>query len=170
MLKKLNPYFLLGVSCNADDAEILQAYEACLKVIRKEKDPEAEDIIQQAFEKIRTNEDRIRFDLFDVASSETSPLETLIQCARWMRRQNRLERLGMEDLRAFLGCLIGPRAEIPNNGNDQRGAAPRRNQPRHPVRDRDISEPRRGDYSKGSYRRRPTRSRGGKPSFRGSRF
>jgi DnaJ-class molecular chaperone len=169
MLKKLNPYFLLGVSCKADDAEIQQAFEACLKVIRKEKDPEAEEIIQQAYEKIRTNEDRIRFDLFDVASSETSPLETLIQCARWMRRQNRLERLGMEDLRAFLGCLIGPRAEIPS-GNTQRGVAPRRNQPRHPVRDRDISEPRRGDYPKGNSRRRPTRSRGGKPSYRGSRF
>lgn len=133
MIKNLNPYFLLGVTPEAGDDEIAEAYEQCLKAIKKDKDTEAEESLHMAFEKIKTEADRIRFDLFDVSSNESSPQKTFIECARWMRRQNRLQLLGMEDLRALFGSLIGPQAHVPSSENA--GSHRRNKGPRHPVKD-----------------------------------
>lgn len=133
MLKNLNPYFLLGITPEAGDEEIAEAYEQSLKAIKKDKDAEAEESLRIAFEKIKTEADRIRFDLFDVSSHESSPQKTFIECARWMHRQGRLQQLGMEDLRALFGSLIGPLPRIPDT--DDSGSNRRHKGPRHPVKD-----------------------------------
>lgn len=158
MLKNLNPYFLLGVTPEAGDEEIAVAFEQSLKAIKKDKDAEAEESLRIAFEKIKTKADRTRFDLFDVSSNESSPQRTFIECARWMRRQNRLQQLGMEDLRALFGSLIGPQPRIPDAG-DGSGSNRRHQGPRHPVK----------DHSSERLSGRPTSGRNRSGGFRNNR-
>ena len=59
-----NPYRLLGVAENADDATIKQAYLQQVRAHPPERDPQRFQSIRTAFELIHNRRQRLRFRLF----------------------------------------------------------------------------------------------------------
>ena len=59
-----DPYLLLGISEHVSDAEVTDAYHAALRRYPPEREPEMFTCISEAYESIRTEEDRVRRRLF----------------------------------------------------------------------------------------------------------
>jgi curved DNA-binding protein CbpA len=70
----MNPYLLLGVSRDADDQAIRQAYLAAVKEATPETDPERFKAISGAYEEIKDQTSRCRYELFHTDSPGDSPL------------------------------------------------------------------------------------------------
>ena len=60
------PYEILGVSTGAEDDEIKQAYLNKIRGASPEKDTERFQMINTAYERIKTRRDRARYDLFEI--------------------------------------------------------------------------------------------------------
>lgn len=62
-----DPYLLLGLDEEATDAEVTAAYHDALRRFPPEQAPESFAAISEAYESIRTEEDRVRRRLFPPA-------------------------------------------------------------------------------------------------------
>jgi len=61
-----DPYLILGVDRNADDAAVERAYLDAIKRCPPERDAERFSAIRTAYEQLRTRRDRAAFNLFDI--------------------------------------------------------------------------------------------------------
>lgn len=61
----IDPYLVLGVGVDADDAAIEAAYLEGIKRSPPDRDPDGFEALREAYDKIRTRSDRIAFNLFD---------------------------------------------------------------------------------------------------------
>lgn len=73
----MNPYAVLNVPPNADDALIRGAYLAAIKRATPECDPERFQRLTVAYESIKTEDRRHQYLLFDTTCSGDSPLDAL---------------------------------------------------------------------------------------------
>jgi len=62
-----DPYLLLGIEEDVTDRQVTEAYHAALRQHPPEREPERFTLISEAYESIRTEEDRIRRRLFPQA-------------------------------------------------------------------------------------------------------
>lgn len=62
-----DPFLVLGVPLDADDARIEAAYLDGIRRAPPERDPARFEALRAAYERIRTRRDRIAHKLFDVA-------------------------------------------------------------------------------------------------------
>jgi curved DNA-binding protein CbpA len=69
-----DPYLLLGVPEDADDAAIERAYLAGIKQSPPERDAERFQALRAAYESLRTRRDRIAHGLFDHQPPELADL------------------------------------------------------------------------------------------------
>lgn len=60
-----DPYTVLGVTTDADDAAIHDAYLAAIKACPPDRDPQRFQAVRGAYEAIRTRKDRLAHELFD---------------------------------------------------------------------------------------------------------
>ena len=60
-----DPYLILGVAGDADDAAIEAAYLEGIRRSPPDRDPRRFEALRGAFEKIRTRRDRLAYELFD---------------------------------------------------------------------------------------------------------
>ncbi len=74
-----DPYSILGVADDADDAAIHAAYLAAIKACPPERDPGRFEAVRVAYEAIRTRRDRLAHELFDI--SPPGPDEILDRAA-----------------------------------------------------------------------------------------
>lgn len=74
----MNPYLVLGLPSTATDAEIRKAYLAAIRVNPPDVEPEKFQAISHAYSKIKDEESRIRYMLFNREPPGESPMETLI--------------------------------------------------------------------------------------------
>lgn len=78
----MNPYLVLGVSDNANDQVIRQAYLRAIKEAPPETHPARFQMINQAYEKIKDETARLRYYLFNQECPGESPLDALIRNGR----------------------------------------------------------------------------------------
>lgn len=69
-----DPYLVLGLAPDADDAAVHAAYLAAVKACPPERDPRRFESLRAAYESLRTRRDRLAWGLFD----KTPP--TLADC------------------------------------------------------------------------------------------
>ncbi|EXJ15733.1 J domain-containing protein [Imhoffiella purpurea] len=74
-----DPYLVLGVADDADDAQIERAYRQGIKTYPPERDPERFQALRAAYEALRTRRARLAHRLFD--SSEPEPIDILDRAA-----------------------------------------------------------------------------------------
>lgn len=82
----MNPYLVLGVPRDADDACIRQAYLAAIKIATPETQPARFKEIAAAYDKIKDETSRCRHELFDTEAPGDSPLDALVRHARLAAR------------------------------------------------------------------------------------
>jgi len=95
----MNPYLVLGVPQDADDARIRQAYLAAVKEATPETHPARFQEIAAAYEKIKDETSRHRYALFNTDPPGDSPLEVFLHHARLAARP---APLGFEAMKALL--------------------------------------------------------------------
>jgi curved DNA-binding protein CbpA len=74
----MNPYLELGVAGNADDSQIRRAYLTALKTATPEANPQRFKALTEAYEKIKNQDSRYRYELFHTESPGDSPLEVFL--------------------------------------------------------------------------------------------
>ncbi len=62
-----DPFVILGIPENADDAEIRAAYLAAVQACPPERDAERFSAVRGAYERIKTHKARLALELFDTA-------------------------------------------------------------------------------------------------------
>jgi len=62
-----DPYLILGLGRDADDAAVETAYLEGIKRCPPERDPERFQALRAAYESLRTRRDRLTHDLFDTS-------------------------------------------------------------------------------------------------------
>ncbi len=67
----MDPYLVLGIPADADDAAVHRAYLEGIKRAPPERDPQRFEALRTAYEALRTRRDRLAYELFD-ASPPTS--------------------------------------------------------------------------------------------------
>jgi curved DNA-binding protein CbpA len=78
----MNPYFALGVPPNADDQTIRRAYLEELKQATPETNPTRFKILAAAYEQIKDETSRYKYELFHTDVAGNSPLEAFLEHAR----------------------------------------------------------------------------------------
>jgi curved DNA-binding protein CbpA len=81
-----NPFSVLGVPNSADDETIKKAYLQKVREHPPEREPQRFQAIRSAFESIKTQRDRLRYQLFDPG---TTDLEALLATALRPGRHSR---------------------------------------------------------------------------------
>ncbi|MEA3274141.1 MAG: J domain-containing protein [Pseudomonadota bacterium] len=74
-----DPYLILGVGEDADDAAIETAYLEGIKRCPPERDARRFEAVRTAYETLRTHRDRLAYELFD--TSPTEPADVLDRAA-----------------------------------------------------------------------------------------
>jgi curved DNA-binding protein CbpA len=69
-----DPYLILGVREDADDAAVEQAYLQGIKRSPPDRDPQRFEALRRAYETLRTHRDRLAYDLFDTAPPTSAEL------------------------------------------------------------------------------------------------
>ena len=75
----MNPYLVLGVAADANDATIRQAYLRAVKASPPDHHPARFQAISTAYEKIKDEPSRHRYELFDTSCSGDSPLDVFVR-------------------------------------------------------------------------------------------
>ena len=75
----IDPYLILGVPADADDATIEAAYLAGIRRSPPDRDPDGFEAVRGAYDKIRTRRDRIAHNLFD--TTPPTPSDVLNKAA-----------------------------------------------------------------------------------------
>lgn len=70
-----DPYLILGVPDDANDEDVHAAYLAAIKACPPDRDPQRFAAIRQAYETLRTQRDRLTWELFDTSLAQ--PLDIL---------------------------------------------------------------------------------------------
>lgn len=65
MLDMRDPYLILGLEPDTDDAAVVRAYHDAIRRCPPERDAERFSAIREAFEALRTERARLAYDLFD---------------------------------------------------------------------------------------------------------
>ena len=93
-----DPYVVLGVPADSDDATIRRRYLELVKRFPPERHPEQFAAVRGAYESLRDLDTRLRYRLFEAGRSET--LDTLID---EVARRGPRRRLSLEALLAAVG-------------------------------------------------------------------
>ncbi len=94
----MNPYLILGVPRDADDARIRQAYLDAVKDATPETHPARFKEIAAAYEKIKDETSRHRYELFNTDCPGESPLGVFLRHARLAKRPLPLSFESMKEL------------------------------------------------------------------------
>lgn len=94
----MNPYLVLGVPREADDPQIRRAYLEAVKQATPETHPVRFKEIAAAYEKIKDEASRCRYELFDTECPGESPLEVFLRHARLTARAAPLQVEAMREL------------------------------------------------------------------------
>jgi curved DNA-binding protein CbpA len=78
----MNPYLVLGLPPDADDARIRRAYLEAVKASPPETHPARFKEIAAAYERIKDETSRHRYELFDTECPGNSPLDAFLRHAR----------------------------------------------------------------------------------------
>lgn len=78
----MNPYFVLGVPRDADDARIRRAYLEAVKQSPPEIQPARFKVIAAAYEEIKDESSRCHHELFDTECPGDSPFDVVVRHAR----------------------------------------------------------------------------------------
>jgi len=78
----MNPYLVLGVACDADDARIRQAYLEALKTATPDADPQRFKIVSAAYAQIKDETSRHRHTLHNFDVPGDSPWDAFARYAR----------------------------------------------------------------------------------------
>ncbi len=95
----MNPYLVLGVPRDAVDARIRRAFLDAVKQSPPETHPERFKAIAGAYEKIKDEPSRCRYDLFDTDCPGNSPLDVVLRHAALTAP---LAPLGFEAMKDYL--------------------------------------------------------------------
>lgn len=74
-----DPYLVLGIPVDADDATVHRAYLEGIKRAPPEREPQRFEALRAAYETLRTRRDRLAYELFD--RSPPTPAEILDRAA-----------------------------------------------------------------------------------------
>jgi curved DNA-binding protein CbpA len=88
-----NPFEVLGVSENADDPAIRAAYLDLVRRFPPEQAPERFAVIRQAFESLRDEDARLRWQLFEAGCTDTIDAAIEDLACRTPRHRLSLEQL-----------------------------------------------------------------------------
>lgn len=78
----MNPFLVLDVPVTATDEEVRAAYQRLLRRFSPEHRPEEFQLIQEAYQALRTARDRWQWRLFHLPKERTSPLQAMEAFAR----------------------------------------------------------------------------------------
>lgn len=95
----MNPYLVLGVPRDADDARIRQAYLDAVKQTPPDTHPERFQAVSEAYETIQDEPCRMRYYLFHRDCPGDSPLDAF---ARFYRAHGALRPLPFEAMKELL--------------------------------------------------------------------
>ena len=93
-----DPYSVLGLARNAEEAEIRQRYLELVKKFSPDRDPAKFAEIRAAYDRVRDSDQRLEAQIFDIDSDET--LETIAAEFR-VRLRNRLNQAPIQILLAL---------------------------------------------------------------------
>ena len=94
----MNPHLVLGVPRDADDARIRRAYLDAVKEATPETHPARFKEIAAAYEKIKDETSRHRYELFNTECPGESPLDVFLRPARLATRPAPLSFEAMKEL------------------------------------------------------------------------
>jgi len=78
----MNPYLVLGVPREADDATIRRAYLEAIKLAPPDRDPLRFQALNVAYEQIKDETSRHRYTLFNCVPPGDSPLDAFVAYVR----------------------------------------------------------------------------------------
>jgi curved DNA-binding protein CbpA len=93
----MNPYHILGVKRGDDDQRIRAAYLTAVKQDSPESSPERFKEIASAYEKIKDEQSRHQYELFNMESPAASPLDAFLQFAQSPSQNSPLSAEAMKD-------------------------------------------------------------------------
>jgi curved DNA-binding protein CbpA len=100
----MNPFLVLDVPLDASDADVRAAYQSLLRRFPPERRPERFQIIQEAYQTLRTERDRWNWRLLHLGGEHDGPLEALEDFARL---PGRMRAPGAALFRSFLRSCAG---------------------------------------------------------------
>jgi hypothetical protein len=95
----MNPYLVLDLPLDADDAAVRAAYQRLLRKYPPEHRPEQFQMIQESYGQLRTTHDRWKWRLLHLENERRGPLEALEGFARL---PDRMRPPGAKPFRALL--------------------------------------------------------------------
>jgi curved DNA-binding protein CbpA len=95
----MNPYLVLNVPVDANDARIRRAYLEAIKQATPDKDPKRFQAFTEAYNKIKDESSRLRHALFNRNTGGDSPVDVLV---RYAQTQNQSQPLPFEAMKEFL--------------------------------------------------------------------
>jgi DnaJ-class molecular chaperone len=95
----MNPYLVLGVPRDADDARIRQAYLDAVKQAPPDTHPDRFHAVSEAYEKIKDEPSRMRYYLFHTDCPGDSPLDVFV---RFHQTHGKLKPPPFETMKEFL--------------------------------------------------------------------
>jgi len=75
----MNPYDILGIPRTADDEAVRKAYLELVRRHSPDRDPVRFQQISRAYEQLKDEDSRLRYDLFSRETSGRTPLEVLVR-------------------------------------------------------------------------------------------
>lgn len=100
----MNPFLVLDVPLDASDADVRTAYQSLLRRFPPERQPEKFQIIQEAYQELRTERDRWNWRLLHLCGGHEGPLEAL---ENFTRLPARIRPPGAAVFRSFLRSCAG---------------------------------------------------------------
>ena len=76
----MNPYFVLQIPHDANDETVRKAYLKAVQIATPESDPSRFKEISQAYEKIKSKEDRLQYEWSRQVIYDGTPVEIFRQC------------------------------------------------------------------------------------------
>ena len=95
----MNPFPVLGVPPNADDQAIRRAYLDAVKLATPESDPARFKLVAAAYDQIKDETSRCRYELFHRDAPGDSPLAAVLQ---HVRSSGNLQPMPFEAMKDFL--------------------------------------------------------------------
>jgi curved DNA-binding protein CbpA len=94
----MNPYLVLGVPVQADDQTIRRAYLEAIKQATPENNPDRFKALSEAYERIKDETSRCKYELFHRDAPGTSPLDTFLRHVRLVAKPRPLTMEAMKEL------------------------------------------------------------------------
>lgn len=94
----MNAYDILGVTPDAEDETVRNAYLEAIRLFPPERDPDRFATLNEAYQTLKDEESRLRYELFSRQCPERSPWEVVSAHFRWAGRPNTLDMGSLRDL------------------------------------------------------------------------